>query len=465
MDRCDFPHMLLESTLNVLDKGSVLMVAIVLPFHAKVHIGTKKYTKWGTVNSRKPKSPFDLISASGHPPLSSLEERLVHFVEALVRVHPRLKGRLKTWTKLPYVSSGDLIYTHYTLKMALLVFHIDDDSPSSPSDTKESTTTSNSDTNKGSDSRSSSGGSSSGDRVVPLQCVNKNGDKIYNWLSTTLNQNIIKTPSSNTKTSSSAASSSSTSSTSSSVSSWGSVLDAGAGISSMCWLLHQNYQTITEITATKYGRYGAKGLRKILSNNGDSQNSQNDDVDVVVGNWKEDDFLNGQQFDVVVADYLLGAVERHWNYGQETMMHRLLNAVKPNGYLLFVGLEPYEIMLSRQNLKDNLVLMIESIGDAASLLAGVSTYRELPEEWVHSQVNRRGNEFRVIETKQFEMTLTEASLGRQLDYAKKMSLKIDDSSLSAAFVERVRGLREKLSGFGIHQKAKNYAMVIQRKKQ
>jgi hypothetical protein len=31
---------------------------------------------------------------------------------------------LAGWTKLPYVSSGDTVYTHYTVEMALVVFRL-----------------------------------------------------------------------------------------------------------------------------------------------------------------------------------------------------------------------------------------------------------------------------------------------------------------------------------------------------
>ena len=41
-------------------------------------------------------------------------------------------------------------------------------------------------------------------------------------------------------------------------------------------------------------------------------------------------------------DYLLGSAELHWRYGAEQLMHRLLRAVRPGGYLLVVGIEPYD---------------------------------------------------------------------------------------------------------------------------
>merc|ERR1712205_168727 len=107
------------------------------------------------------------------------------------------------------------------------------------------------------------------------------------------------------------------------------------------------------------------------------------EVEILVGNWRDEDFMRERQFDIVVADYLLGSIELHWPYGADEMVDRLLRALKPGGYLLIVGLEPYELVLDRRaSWQDRLVLDIGAIGDSASALAGDTTYRELPERWV-----------------------------------------------------------------------------------
>ena len=69
-------------------------------------------------------------------------------------------------------------------------------------------------------------------------------------------------------------------------------------------------------------------------------------------------------------DYLLGSTELHWRYGAELLMHRLLRAVRPGGYLLVVGIEPYDMVLERTpGSQDRLVLDIEALGDTAAALA------------------------------------------------------------------------------------------------
>ena len=146
-------------------------------------------------------------------------------------------------------------------------------------------------------------------------------------------------------------------------------------------------------------------------------------------------------------------------------MDRLLGAVRPGGFLLLVGLEPYELVLDRaaEGTQDRLVLDIEAVGDSAAALAGEATYRELPEAWVRHQVDRRRPDgFRVVAAKQFPMRLTARSLGKQISYARKMTAKIGDLTLQAAYRRRIRTLELALDGFGTHTRARNYAVVVQR---
>ena len=79
------------------------------------------------------------------------------------------------------------------------------------------------------------------------------------------------------------------------------------------------------------------------------------------------------------------------------------------------------------------MLDIEAIGDSAATLAGYSTYRELPEEWVCQQIERRPN-FRIVATQQFPMSLTAKSLRKQIAYASKQDSDEDRESLLAGSV-------------------------------
>ena len=423
LDRCDSPHDLLSLTIQKLTKNGILIIGTVLPFRGKVYVG-KRWTKWGRTASRQPTSPFDVrVVPTGIA--GTFEDRLVMFLDAIYRHHPTLK--LRQWTKLPYVSSGDTYYTHYTIDMALMVFQIQ------PSDSSLSvaefppTTKLPPPTTKLPPPTTKL-------PPMPKVCQGKVGDQIYHWLSNTLLDHQQEK------------------------SSWGDVLDAGAGFNSMCWLMRQDYDSITEVTATTKGRYGSKGLREAVS-------EYSDRVRIVLGNWQNNNFFPSEKkFDVVVADYLLGATELHWAYGADTMMDHLLHFVKPGGYLLIVGLEPYETILDRNLPQDQLVLEIEAIGDAAALLAGESTYRELPEHWVNQQVTRTKGLYNIVASKQFEMKLTVTSMRSQIGYAKRTLKKIKNEKLQTAYLERVRELEEELkkSWTTNHQRGRNYAMVIQR---
>ena len=184
-------------------------------------------------------------------------------------------------------------------------------------------------------------------------------------------------------------------------------------------------------------------------------------------------------------DYLLGSTELHWRYGAELLMHRLLRAVRPGGYLLVVGIEPYDMVLERTpGSQDRLVLDIEALGDTAAALAvssclyrtrlflilaqpvsakplqGESTYRELPESWVQGQVERASG-FRVVAAAQFPMRLTKRSLSNQLAFARKMAAKIDDAGLRAAFDSRAAELETELGGGCSGAGGQNYAIVVQ----
>ena len=175
--------------------------------------------------------------------------------------------------------------------------------------------------------------------------------------------------------------------------------------------------------------------------------------------------MSDQTYDVVVADYLFGATERYWAYGADELLGRLLDRVRPGGTLLIVGLEPYELVLDRNEKDDRLVLEVEAIGDAAATAAFEPNYRELPERWIRERIARTPS-FSVVATEQFPMRLTARSLQRQLVFARDCLVKIEDEGLRAAFEARVRALDKELSVWArkgkSHRRARNYAIVVRR---
>ena len=164
----------------------------------------------------------DIWVAFFHSPQQSLCGQAAAFLEAILRRQPGLQ--LERWTRLPYValhngdarfvaarlanpkshyrryvSSGDHVRTHYTLDMAVLALRL----PGGPSHPRPPPPPP---PRKRQQSQR---------RTIPAECEKKRGgDSIYAFLAGALTDDGLDA-------------------------SWGEVLDAGAGLSSMCWLAHR----------------------------------------------------------------------------------------------------------------------------------------------------------------------------------------------------------------------------------
>ena len=380
LDRCDEPGGLLNLVADRVADGGLVLIASVLPYSPMVHEG-RFLSPYGKAQSRRAKRPLQV------KPARTFEQGAINFVKSVQAARPGLE--LESWTRLPYVSSGDTGRTHYVLDQAVFAFR------NSMSD------------------------------APPAACAKRGDDQIYKWLGTHFDEG-------------------------------GDFLDAGTGFGSLCWLLRRKYDSLTAVTATDEGMYGAKPLREM---------TRGRNVSVVIGNWRDDGFLSDQTYDVVVADYLFGATERYWAYGADELLGRLLDRVRPGGTLLIVGLEPYELVLDRNDKDDRLVLEVEAVGDAAATAAFEPNYRELPERWISERIARTPS-FSVAATERFPMRLTARSLQRQLVFARDCLVKIEDDGLRAAFETRVRALDKELSVWArkgkSHRRARNYAIVVRR---
>lgn len=81
---------------------------------------------------------------------------------------------------------------------------------------------------------------------------------------------------------------------------WGNVLDAGTGKGSLRWLLTLDTERWTAITASP-------GMAEQVTQELGDQKRPEDRL--LVGNWSDPEFLQGERFDTVLADYLLGAID------------------------------------------------------------------------------------------------------------------------------------------------------------
>eukprot|EP00931_Biecheleriopsis_adriatica_P063786 TRINITY_DN38696_c0_g1_i1.p1 TRINITY_DN38696_c0_g1~~TRINITY_DN38696_c0_g1_i1.p1 ORF type:complete len:487 (-),score=73.62 TRINITY_DN38696_c0_g1_i1:6-1394(-) len=408
LDRCDSPDSLLETSLRHVSPGGLLLVAIVLPFCDMVKEGQRGQVAAG----RAPHNPLRIYKkakCNAKPP-ASFELAAAAFVAAAVHAHSL---EVLSWTRLPYLASGDRKHQWFSLDSAL--FLLRRRSTKLPTEAHELNVL---------------GAMQMHEHVheLPAVCEGRQRSSIFSWLEETLAKTDLQ--------------------------SWGHILDAGSGLNSLCWLMRQSHHSITAVTAESTGMYGGSVLEKTALGV-DLQ------VDVLMGNWQDEELLSGKTFDVVVADYLLGAVDRYWAYAEDEMMARLLSSVRLGGFLLFVGLEPYEIVLNPKDSEDALILEVEALGDVACNLAGHRSYRELPRDWVVRHI-LRSDEFRLVASQEFPMTLRKSFLDSQLSFALAEAKQIDDAGVRHALMTRVKKLQKSASTFVQHERAKNYAIVAQR---
>ncbi|MCB9745072.1 MAG: class I SAM-dependent methyltransferase, partial [Alphaproteobacteria bacterium] len=111
---------------------------------------------------------------------------------------------------------------------------------------------------------------------------------------------------------------------------WGAVLDAGAGEHSMRWLAGLGASELVGVTAA---HWMAERVRRGLADVLRPQDR------LVVGNWTDPTLLEGERFDTVVADYLLGAIDGFAPYFQDQLFSRLLPHVGRRLYV--VGMAPF----------------------------------------------------------------------------------------------------------------------------
>ena len=124
LDRCDEPRSVLADASSRLSQSadSLLFVAVVLPFCSKVYEGKTGHL----YHSRPPRDPLRLPwrfrcrtgPAFGLVGSPSFGEHAAAFAAA---AFDSLPLRVVSWTRLPYLSTGDLHASHYYLPCALFV--------------------------------------------------------------------------------------------------------------------------------------------------------------------------------------------------------------------------------------------------------------------------------------------------------------------------------------------------------
>jgi hypothetical protein len=183
---------------------------------------------------------------------------------------------------------------------------------------------------------------------------------------------------------------------------FGNVLDAGTGMHSLRWIATlggsggKGMTSFTAITAdatmqrkvqTEAKALGVDHIGSVLIGNwfGAADSSNNTPRVVIPGaaSTSIESQLELESYDVILADYLIGAMDGFSPHRQEEMIPKLVSYLKPGGRLYIVGLEPIPDSAPGDA---NLICQVRRIRDACILLAGHRCYREYPMEWIQRQI-------------------------------------------------------------------------------
>lgn len=208
---------------------------------------------------------------------------------------------------------------------------------------------------------------------------------------------------------------------------WGGFLDAGTGVNSALW-------STALPTARWVGVTGAEShARQVMDRAGTRFRPQDR---LLVGNWADPALLEGEVFDTVLADYLLGAVEGFSPYFQPHLFRRLRPHVGRRLYV--VGLDPY-IVGDAPTAASRIVREIGRVRDACLLLADETPYREYPAEWAVDALQDAG--FTVTHARRFPNRYREKWVHAQLDMASRRLPRIADRGLAASLSAMIEALR------------------------
>lgn len=206
---------------------------------------------------------------------------------------------------------------------------------------------------------------------------------------------------------------------------WGHFLDAGTGAKSLAWVGSLATTQWTAVTASasmaKASEESFPGIRR-------------EDDRILVGNWIDPALLQGEQFDTILLDYFVGAVEGFAPYWQESVLARFEPLLAPGGRLYITALDPYVPIYG----SDEVGQFVGDVGrlrDACLLLARERPYREYPIEWMMSHVQGVG--LKVLGGQKFPIRYRERWLKGQLDMCRARAQRFDNEALRVAMLSHV----------------------------
>ena len=208
---------------------------------------------------------------------------------------------------------------------------------------------------------------------------------------------------------------------------WGRFLDAGTGVNSSLWS--------TALTTHRWvGVSGSPAHARQVE--GEIGGQLRPDDRLIVGNWADESLLAGEQFDTILADYLLGAIEGFAPYFQAQLFRRLRPLVGRTLYV--VGLDPY-VVGPAETASEKMVRSIGRLRDTCLLLADETPYREYPVEWAVNALSEAG--LHVTHAKRFSNRYRETWVNGQLDMALRRLPRLTDQDFAASLGRRLERLR------------------------
>lgn len=210
---------------------------------------------------------------------------------------------------------------------------------------------------------------------------------------------------------------------------WGHLLDAGTGVKSLQWISTLPTESWTAVTASPNM---AKSTLKYYPGKPRPQDR------LKVGNWTDESLLAGEQFDTVLLDYFIGAIDGFAPYWQDLALERFKPLVKKQLYI--VGLEPYVPVFA----SDEVGRFIGDLGrlrDACLLLAGERPYREYPSDWVVRHLARAG--FQVTHGKRFPIRYRERFVQSQLGMCRTRIERFADPAVGQAMLKHVSDMEQR----------------------
>ena len=202
---------------------------------------------------------------------------------------------------------------------------------------------------------------------------------------------------------------------------WGHVLDAGTGHTSLSWVVTLESEAWTAVTGETTR---ARSLDALVRSRQRAQDR------ILIGNWREAAFLEGETFDVVLADYLLGAVERYAPYFQYEMLQRLYRLTRKRLYL--VGLEPYR---APRDAGEQAVCDIAHLRDALHLHNGERYHREFPLEWTRQRLQEVG--FRILDERRFPVRYGARFIDAELGLCRQLLQRLPEGKLRQGLQARL----------------------------